>query len=185
MKNVLHQTRLSFVSRQRNGYLVLALGLLVLCGVLIVWLLCHTNQERIVLVPAGFTQTAWVGESHVSASYLSQMSMMLANLRLNLTPETVMANHQRLLAYVDSAYFGELQQVLLSESARLKQTHMATAFYVTRISVDALHFMAYVEGKVVSMVGNAVISEKSMQYELRYHYRDGQLFLKAFIGRVL
>ena len=143
MKYLLHRTRIAALYRQRNGYLTLALGLLVMCCVLIGWILCHLNRERIVLVPAGFHQAAWVDASGVSAEYLSQMSLMLVHLRLNLTPETVSENRRLLLRYVDSAAWSTLRQLLVTEGDHLTRARMATAFYVTQMGVEAgaLHKM--------------------------------------------
>jgi conjugal transfer pilus assembly protein TraE len=140
----------------------------------------NINRERIVLVPAGFHQEAWVSDAGVSASYLSQMSLMLSNLRLNLSPETLAESHKLLLQYVDSSAVGPLRQTLVEEGDRIAQEHVSTAFYVTNIAVDVTHFLVEVKGRLVSTVGKIILPEKYVTYELKYRYRDGQLFLIRF-----
>src|ERR1700731_2824957 len=96
-----YQSRLSKLSARFNLMGFLVFGLL-LANVLLSGLVYHIWRDHSVeIIPfsggTGYTNSAVAVDSH----YLSLMSENFIYSRLNVTPETVNANHQRLLRFAD------------------------------------------------------------------------------------
>src|ERR1700722_5313607 len=136
MKSLIQKSELRKLKEHRNGYLVLSVGLLILCIMLAALCFCMMNREKTILTPPQIERTFWVSGSEVSPEYLSEMTAFFAWLRLNITPDS--ADHQRdlLLRYTDPNYYGALKNDLIAEHDRITQQHISMAFYPVNIKVD-------------------------------------------------
>jgi conjugal transfer pilus assembly protein TraE len=154
MKSLIQKTKLHQLTEQRNGYLVLSGGLVILCLVLSVLCFSLMNREKIVLVPPQIERNFWVSGSQVSPEYLSEMTAFFAWLRLNMTADS--ADHQRdlLLRYTDPRYYGELKNALISEHDRIIAQHISMAFYPVNVKVDSKKLSAIITGDLISTIGN-------------------------------
>jgi len=180
MKAALLRSRLQQLIAQRNGYLVLAAGLLLLSILLSLMVLRLIGHERVIITPPVVHRTFWVDHSEVSPEYLAEMTTFFAQLRLTVTPSSAPFQHETLLRYTDSAHYGELKNELVAETHHLLQSHISLAFYPTRVEADAKHLQARIEGDLYSSIGNAPAKPIRITYRVTYRYSEGRLLLQTF-----
>ncbi|CAN5421498.1 TraE/TraK family type IV conjugative transfer system protein [soil metagenome] len=180
MKSLIHQSRLRKLLRQRNGYLVLAMSLVFLSVLLVGLCFYLAGRERTVITPAVVERSFWVSNSEVSSEYLSEMSSFFAYLGLNLTPENADSQRHIFLRYTDPKYYGVLNNHLIAQRDRIKEQHIATAFYPINVKVNTKGLTALITGDLISSVGTVQLSPQRVVYEITYRYNDGRLWVSKF-----
>lgn len=181
MKHLLQQSRLNHLIKQRNGYLILASGLLIICLVLASLCFSLSHRERIILIPPQVERSFWVSSQSVSPEYISEMTLFFSYLRLNATPESIDSQRQLLLRYIDPHYFGTLNDTLVAERDRITTQHISTAFYPVTIQVNAKSFSAVIVGDLISSIGTTQLPPQRVSYRLDYKYEQGRLLVNQFI----
>lgn len=176
-----YQHRLSQVSARLNLMVALVFGLLLsnlfLSG--LSWYL--SVHQRVMVTPFSGNTPYTQSDSNVDARYLSLMSENFINERLNVTPETVKANHERLLRYVDGSRYAEMQTMLQKEAVEIEQSKLSSDFMITEILMNPRTLKATVTGVLERHVGLRALKEARLTYELSYRYRFGRLTLLGFI----
>ena len=175
-----YRSHLAKIISQRNGYLVLACGALIICLLETMIILLLIGREKIVIVPPSIEKSFWVSAQNVSPEYLSEMTMFFANLRLNMTPDNAGMQREVLLRYTDPAYYNSLNSQLVKEADRLNDQHISMAFYSVNIKVNSKKLEAIIEGDLKASVGDAAIPTKRMRYLVGYRYDAGRLLIKSF-----
>ncbi len=180
MKTAIQQSRLQELIAKRNGYLVLSVGLLLLCVLLSMMILRLIGRERIVITPPVIQRSFWVDNSQVSPEYLTEMTIFLAQLRLTVTPTSAEYQRETLLRYTDASFYGGFKNELVAEADHLTKSHLSLAFYPTNIMVDSQNLNARITGDLISTIGNAPLPAARVIYQVRYRYINGQLRLQSF-----
>jgi conjugal transfer pilus assembly protein TraE len=180
MRFSIERSQLDKIFAQRNGYIMLALGSMLLCLLQMVIIFFLVGREKIILVPPSIEKSFWVSSQHVSPEYLSEMTTFFANLRLNITPESAGIQREGLLRYVDPAYYHTLKTQLVQEADRIIDQHISMAFFPVNVKVDSKHFKAIIEGDLKSYVGDAALPAKRVSYLVTYRYDTGRLLVKSF-----
>lgn len=175
-----YRSHLEKLISQRNGYLVLAGGALIICLLQTFTILILMGREKIVIVPPSIEKSFWVSAQNVSPEYLSEMTMFFTSLRLNMTPDNSGIQRETLLRYTDSAYYNTLNSALVKEADRLNEQHINLAFYTANIKVDAKRLEAIIEGDLKANVGDAALPTKRVKYLVGYRYDAGRLLIKSF-----
>lgn len=175
-----YKSHLEKMISQRNGYLVLAIGALVVCLLQAFILLGMYGKERIVLVPPTIEKSFWVSSKQVSPEYLSEMTQFFTYLRFNLTPENASLQRETLLRYVDSAYYNQLKSQLIQEADQLVAQHISLTFYPVNIKVNAPKLQVIIEGDLKTNVGDAFLPTKRVKYLIYYAFTGGRLLVKSF-----
>jgi conjugal transfer pilus assembly protein TraE len=180
MKKTLQLSRLQHLLQQRNGYLVLACGSLILNILFVIYAIAMIGKERIVLVPPSISKTFWVDGSHVSNEYLSEMALFFASLRLSATQESVGMKHDILLHYVDPTLYSALKGQLIEEVERIRVSHLTMAFHPVNVQVDSNKWVARVTGDLQTTIGQDVQPSQRVSYQMTFKYDGGRLLVKAF-----
>ncbi len=180
MKSLIQKSRLAELMEQRNGYLVLASGLLMLCIFLVILSFYLSGRERVIVVPPIVERAFWVSNNEVSPEYLSEMTAFFAYLRLNVTPDSIDHQRQTLLHYTDPRYYGVLNDALVAERDQLFNQHITTAFYPVDVKVDAKALTAQITGDLLSSVGNTHMNPQRVSYQIHYRYDNGRLLVSNF-----
>lgn len=176
----LAHNQLEKIFAQRNGYMMLAIGSIVVCLLQMILIFFLVGRERIVITPPGIEKSFWVSASQVSPEYLSEMTNFFANLRLNVTPDNSAIQRDTLLRYTDPAYYNTLKSQLIHEADKVADQHVSFAFYPVNIKVDSKHFKALIEGDLKSFVGDTSLPTKRVKYMVSYRYDAGRLLVKSF-----
>lgn len=182
MKLTNQHAQLQKLFGQRNTYMLIALGNIVLSICLIFVVLILSLRTKIeILVPPQINKSFWVSGEQVSPQYLDEMSRFIADLRFNLTPESSATQRETLLRYTDPTFYNEFKALLIKEADYVAEQHISIAFYPTQdIRVDAKRLKTIVEGDLKSSVGDTAIPAKHVKYLLLFKYNYGRLFIKQF-----
>lgn len=166
---------------QRNGYMMLAIGSMLICMIQCLLMFFMVGRERIVVVPPTIEKSFWVSSSGVSSDYLSEMTRFFVMLRLNVTPDNSAAQRDILLRYTDPSVYGELKSLLVQEADKMQDQHVSLAFYPTKdIQTNTKKLKAMVEGDLKSYVGETALPVKHVKYLVSYRYHTGKLFITSF-----
>ncbi len=178
MKSLLQQSRLAQLLEQRNSYLALLCGLLMLC--LLLTMLCFylANREKVIVVPPTIDRAFWVSNSQVSPDYLTKMTIFYSNLRFNVTPNSADYQRQALLRYTEPRFYGEFSDQLVAERDRIIQQHVSTAFYPVDTAVNTKTLTVIITGDLISSVGTTELSPQRVAYQWTYRFNNGQLLIK-------
>lgn len=181
MKFSIAKSQLEKMLAQRNGYMILAFGLILVCLIQGILMFVLIGREKIILVPPNIDKSFWVSSQHVSRDYLSEMTRFFAMLRLNITPESASIQRETLLRYTDPNFYGQLNSQLVQEADRMTDQHISMAFFpTTDIKTNEKNLKAVIEGDLKSYVGDVAVPAKHVRYLLSYSYHSGRLFLKSF-----
>lgn len=180
MQLKVYQSRLSQLSARFNLMVLLVCGLL-FTNILLssfVWTVYH---HQIIEVTPFFGESRYFKSEHgVDGQYLSLMSENFIYSRLNVTPETVAANHKRLLQFVDSRHYAEILKQLNSEAKLIQSQKLASEFVITALSVNPNALTATITGVLKRSVGLKVLKEEQHRYQLTFQYYQGRLTILTF-----
>ncbi len=180
MKTAIQLSHLQKLIAQRNGYLVLAAGLLLLCVLLSAMVLHLIGRERIIITPPVVHQSFWVDHNDVSPDYLSEMTSFFAQLRLTKNPDNAAFQRTTLLRYTDPSYYGTLKSELVAEEDHMQAAHISLAFYPVNVEVNAKQLVAWITGDLISTVGNSPLTPTRITYRVQYRYDQGRLLVRSF-----
>lgn len=175
-----YQSQLSQLSARFNLMVCLVFGLLMSNVVLSCLVFKTWNHHTVEITPfsgsPGYLKSASIVDSH----YLSLMTENFINERLNVSPETVDANHKRLLSFVSHKNYPEVLRQLTQEALVIKNKKMSSTFDITQIKSNPGLLNAHVTGVLKRYVGLQALSEKHMSYVLQFHYKDSRLAIVNF-----
>ena len=177
-----YATSLSSLRRQTRFALLLVLLLGTACCILsgLVFVLGSSTQ-RIVIVPPEVRTEFWVEDGQVSRSYYLEWGYYLAQLILNVTPDSASYQHEVLLRHVASPYRNQIRQRLAVAQKRMQEEQLGTFFSVGEIFVEPqLGQVAFV-GTLSSYVQGRRVEERSAAYMASFQVAGGQLRLKQFV----
>lgn len=180
MRFSIAQSRLEKLFAQRNGYMMLAAGSIVICLMQTLLIFFLVGREKIILVPPSIEKSFWVSAQHVSPEYLSEMTNYFANLRFNMTSASASMQRENLLRYIDPAYYNVLKAELIKEEDQIIKEHISIAFFPVDIKTDVKNFRALIDGDIKSYIGDTALPTKRVRYLVTYRYNAGRLLVKSF-----
>ena len=180
MKLSAYQTELKKLLDQRNGYLMLSSGLLILTMILSLLILFLCGRERIVLVTPTMNTELWVSNKSASADYLTRTSLYFAELALNVTPDNVDFQQEMILRHADPSYYKILKPGLLDNADKIKKDHISTSFFPVDVKVDVKHSETIVIGDLKSYVGETALPTKRISYRVSYRFNAFSPLIIAF-----
>lgn len=174
------QHRLSLLASRFNLMVFLVFGLM-LTNVLTASLAWYTSMhQKVEITPFGTNSGYTKSESSVDAKYLSLMSVNFIYSRLNVTPETVVQNHKRLLDFIDPHSYADVSAMLARESAVIKDKKISSYFEISNIQPDVRELKTTITGTLVRYVGLRALKPEKLTYEIHYQYSLGHLALTRF-----
>ena len=140
----------------------------------------QAGRERVVLVPPALHKTFWVEAERASPEYLEQMGYFLAQLTLNVTPQSVEHQSRLLLQYAAPASWGELRTAMAANADRIKRDGASTVFSPQDLQVDERTQRVGLRGLLTTFISDRRVSEVSKGYAIELQYAGGRIFLKTF-----
>lgn len=180
MLKLIYESRLIRLLRQRNRFVIFAMGLLVANIIQSIVIVSMTSSWHTVIVPTSISKSFWVGSSEVSESYLAEMTNYFASLVLNITPDNAAYQRMELLKYTDPNSYGVLKNQLIVNEDRIKQNNITTSFYPNDIKVDVKHLTTVITGDLKTYVGSQMTSTIRQSYVTKYTYHQGRLLISQF-----
>ena len=168
-------------ARRATALLAVLLAASMLATLLLaVHTLRQAGRERVVLVPPALHKTFWVEAERSSPEYLEQMGYFLAQLTLNVTPQSVEHQSRLLLQYAAPASWGELRTAMAANADRIKRDGASTVFSPQDLQVDEGTQRVGLRGLLTTFISDRRVSEVSKGYAIELQQTNGRIFLKTF-----
>ncbi|MCX7214477.1 MAG: type IV conjugative transfer system protein TraE [Burkholderiales bacterium] len=168
-------------ARRATALLAILLAVSMLATLL---LAAHTvrqaGRERVVVVPPAIHKSFWVEAERASPEYLEQMGYFLAQLTLNVTPQSVEHQSRLLLQYAAPASWGDLRTAMAANAERIKRDGASTVFSPQDLQVDERTQRVGLRGLLTTFISDRRVSEVSKGYAIELQYASGRIFLKTF-----
>ncbi|HHT0604946.1 TPA: type IV conjugative transfer system protein TraE [Legionella anisa] len=175
-----YQSQLSQLSARFHLMVCLVFGLLVSNVVLSCFIYKAWNHHTIEITPFSGAPSYLKSASIVDSHYLSLMTENFINERLNVSPETVDANHKRLLSFVSPKNYPNVLRQLMQEAKVIKTKKMSSTFDITQIKSNPGELTSIVSGVLKRYVGLHALTEAKKSYVLQFHYQDSRLSIVKF-----
>jgi len=141
----------------------------------------YTSLHQKVEITPFFGSPGYIkSETSVDAHYLSLMSENFIYSRLNVTPETVIANHKRLLTFIDGKSYADISAQLSKEALIIKSKKISSHFEIADIRSDVRELTTTITGNLKRFVGFRELKSKKLIYTIYYRYSLGRLTLTRF-----
>ncbi|WP_099716391.1 type IV conjugative transfer system protein TraE, partial [Klebsiella pneumoniae] len=114
------------------------------------------------------------------ASYIEQLGLSFVALRLNVTPETVDAQHQQLLRYVLPASQNSLKVHLAEDAKRIKDNNVNSTFYMTSMRAWPAENRVDIRGELKTWIGDSKPYSEIKSYVIQFSRVDGVSWLARF-----
>lgn len=121
-----------------------------------------------------------VSQNQADASYIEQLGLSFVALRLNVTPETVDAQHQQLLRYVLPAAQNSLKVQLAEDAKRIKDNNVNATFYMTSIRAWPAENRVDIRGELKTWIGDSKPYSEIKSYVIQFSRVDGVSWLARF-----
>ena len=178
MKFKFQQNQLAQLKDRLSMMVVLVCGLLI-ANILLVMLVFYMHFHQRIEITPFFSKEGYVKtESCVDAQYLKLMSENFLFLRLNVTPESVVAQHKQLLSMVSNSSY---QAILENEARLINQQKISSHFDITHIQVNPKNLECNIKGLMHRSVGIRSLTDERLQYLLKFKYQFGRLQLVKFV----
>lgn len=177
-----YQSRLSQLSARFNLMVCLVFGLLLSNVVLSSFLFSVWNHHTVEVTPFSESPGYLKSASSVDSNYLSLMTKNFINERLNVSPETIDANHKSLLSFVNHKNYSHMLRQLTQEAKVIKAKKMSSTFYMTQLKSNPSELSSIVTGVLKRYVGLQELSEVKKSYLLQFQYQDSRLSIIKFIA---
>lgn len=175
-----YQSRLSQLSARFNLMVVLVFGLLLSNVLLSCFLFKAWNHHTVEVTPFSGAPGYLKSASNVDGHYLSWMAENFVNERLNVTPETVDANHQRLLSFVNHQHYAQMLGLLTKEAKVIKAKKMSSIFYIDKNKPSPQELTVVISGTLKRFVGIQALTDERKSYLLQFQYKDSRLSILKF-----
>ena len=176
----IQQHKLSQLASRLNLMVVLVFGLLI-TNILMGSLAWYTTRhQKIEITPFSGSSSYVKNDSMVDTHYLMLMSENFIYSRLNVTPETVLSNHKRILTYVSSAQYSVFANQLRQEAQVVQSKKIASHFNITGMTADSRTLTCVITGILKRSVGIRELPDEHLAYTLTYRYKAGRLEIVQF-----
>lgn len=176
--NYLNNSKEYLLKKSVNLWVVISASMMlsnVILATLCWYALAH---QKIEVTPFFGNQGYMKSDEQVDVHYLDQMSQNFVIARLNVTPSNIKANHARLLNYIASNYYHDLNETLLREQKQVIDKNISSYFDIQSIASETLK--TSIKGNLHRFVGLRQLPTKSVIYELKYQYHLGRLSIVSF-----
>ena len=168
-------------ARRASTLLAILLAISMLATLLLAaYTLRQAGRERVVVVPPAIHKTFWVEAERTSPEYLEQMGYFLAQLTLNVTPQSVEHQSRLLLQYAAPASWGDLRTAMAANAERIKRDGASTVFSPQDLQVDERSQRVGLRGLLTTFISDRRVSEVSKGYAIELQYAGGRIYLKTF-----
>ncbi|QCR38919.1 type IV conjugative transfer system protein TraE [Nissabacter sp. SGAir0207] len=138
------------------------------------------HEQRTIVTPMGYNAPFAVTQNRAGVAYLEMMAGSFIALRLNVSPETVDAQHLFLLSFFKPGAQPAIKVMLAEEAARIKSNEVNSAFYQTSIKVYPQANMVDIRGMLKTWIGSGKPFSELKHYVLKLDYQDGMTRIEQF-----
>lgn len=159
-------------------WMLFAGGLLFSNVLLAIFVIKADTSEKTIITPPVIDQPFWVQGDEVSKEYIEQMARYFSQLLLTYHKANAARQFESVLQFADPTVYNQMKARLLAESERISRNDLGSVFYLMGIHIKK--HTAIVNGELVGMIGQQVVSRKQKYYEISFNYRNGNLYVDRF-----
>lgn len=178
VKAILHKTL------ERRFHFSLMVGGILLASNVILALVSAVafQHQTIIVTPPVVSKPFQWSKSQVDVNYLEMMALFWMNLKLNVTPSTIIQQQAILLKYTTPKYYAHFRATLDKEQKVVTQQQVSSTFYpdVKAIKIDRSSLQVRVPGVLKRWINAVAMPEIAKTYLIQFHYSNGQLLLSGF-----
>ncbi len=169
-------------SARRAGVMLAVMLVASMLATLLLALMLATQagRERVIVVPPTIHKTFWVEAERASPEYLEQMAYFLAQLVLNVTPQSAEPQSRILLNYAAPTAYGELRTAMAANAERIKRDGSSTVFTPQDLIVDEARQRVGLRGLLTTFISDRRVSEVAKGYAIELQFIAGRIVLKTF-----
>lgn len=175
-------SRLNLLEKQKRRLsllVVLEAGLITLLALIL--LVMAGKRERIVVVPAEFTEEFWVETNKVSSSYIRQVGDYFVKLAMTATPDTAESQYAFILKNVYPPYYGKLKSDFIQKIDKIKKKSITTVFNAREYAVDVHDLSVVITGDFQLSTGRQKLDSEEKRYKIGFIYDNGRLYVKEIL----
>jgi conjugal transfer pilus assembly protein TraE len=142
------------------------------------WYLYTTQRTQ--MIPMIFNQPFTTSMNAADWNYINMSTLSFVSLRLNVTPETVDAQHAALLSYTPPEQRPALKKMLDVEAEYIKANGVSTVFYMEKILAEPNTGAVLITGLLKSNTTNGPLADVLKAYRLTLPYINGRSIITGF-----
>lgn len=182
MEFIFSQNRFQKILTQKDIYLKLLIGAMVLNGLQLIDRMMV--KDKVILVPPTLSQDVWVMGGLTSKSFIEEWALYLSTTLLNVTSQTAAFHHKIVLRYVHPSAIGNIQKKLSKDLMHMKENNISTLFKPKSVVVSqqGSKGRATIAGNLSTFVGSKCIEDVEKTYILEFETSKNtpQLSLVSF-----
>ena len=163
------------VRTHRAATIVLSLALLVA----LLTIYQQMGAARVIVTPPVIDRVFWVSGNKVSSDYLELMGPFIAQMVLDISPQSVPYKRDMLLKFVRPAAHGELRIRMDKEADRLVKSGATTAFRPARVTPSADTLSVRLDGVLTTYINSQAFNADA-SYLVQFEYDGGTLWVASF-----
>jgi len=159
-------------------WMMVAAVLLVSNLLLSIFVLHADTSEKTIIVPPSLNKPFWIRGTQLSPDYIEQMAAYFSQLLLTYHPQNARSQFESVLRYTDPHTYNAMKAKLYADAQRITRNEISSVFYPMGIHIS--NTLATINGELVGMIGQQVVSRKQKYYGIQFDYRNGSLFVESF-----
>ena len=165
------------IAKSLNFLLLVGCGVLLVLSLVLAGSLAYVSTHQTqTLVPPTLTEKVTLSPTKVDAAYLSQMATYYLWLKMNVSPETVLAQYGEILKHVDSRVYHSVEPQFAREANFIKSQKISSALFIENSKVDVKQLTVDVTGSLKQYaLGVALPAKKKAHYFVKFAYGAGRL----------
>lgn len=153
-------------------FAIAVLSAVILAEGVLIWKL--TNSQRTVFMPpANITKEFWIEGNAVSKTYLDMVLGHVSENMMNITPSNARKSMNTVLPLVKPQFYEEYKKQIAQQVEYIERNDISQTFYQQNIDYSK-NGIGDVQGILVSVIGDKVISRKQVHMNIRYEVSDGK-----------
>lgn len=156
------------------------LGLVVIALLQGVALVRAIGNERIVVTPMALDRPLAVKGQRPSSEYLEELSLWLAHLMLDASPDSIATNKQLLMKHITPAARGAMSHKIDYFADRLKRDSASTTFAPSQVAVKPDRLGVALIGQLDTFISDRKTSSVLKAYLAEWEYSGGVISIKDF-----
>lgn len=171
-KKFTHKTDDVIASNNSQRFAIAVLSAVILVEGALIWKLAN-SQRTVFMPPASITKEFWIEGNAVSKTYLDMVLGHISENLMNITPANARKSMQSVLPLVKPQFYEEYKKQIAQQVEYIERNDISQTFYQQNIDYSR-NGIGDVQGILVSVIGDKVISRKQVHMNIKYEVSDGK-----------
>ena len=156
-------------------------SLLAIISLILIMVISYiSTHKQITLVPYGLAEKVQVAINKVSPHYLSTLATADAALYFDVNPANIKIQSDSFLTRIYPALYGSTQVKLVTRMKVILQSNLSQVFYPEKILIQDEANRVQIQGQLLKIITDKVISTQAITLEVRYHFVNGLAYIQGW-----